>query len=153
MEIMPIETLLPEISEGEYASFTFEAIPEADEILTSLEIIKTDFPDSIEISGPTFSGSFSGLFQLPENSLKFRKGIDEPQAVSSFNDLPQKGTVDLYSYTPPSEMLKNFSITVSCKYMKGPVGAELPMELEKIYTQPIIGNWSIFTQMFLNYVR
>lgn len=153
MNILPVETLLTTIDEGEQFTFTFETLLEPDEILVSIEITDNDLPYVINVSGSTFSGNFYGLFDLPKNSLKYRQSVGDLISVSSFADLPPKGTADLYSYTPPSEMIKNFTITVVCKYMKGPVGAELPMELSKVYIQPVQGNWSIFTKMFLDYVR
>ena len=66
--ILPEESLLPVIMEGSNFSFTFTNTLEADEVLVDFKITETDMPQAIAINGPTFSGNFSGLFQLPPGS-------------------------------------------------------------------------------------
>lgn len=150
--ILPEESLLPVIMEGSNFSFTFTNTLEADEVLVDFKITETDMPQAIAINGPTFSGNFAGLFQLPPGSLKYRLGNDLLEA-SSFNDLPPKGTADLYSYSAPRQMFKNFNIKVELTYSKGEPGAEQVLNITKQYTQPVQGNWDTFTNMFLAYVR
>lgn len=148
-DIIPSSTTLPTILEGQSISFTFEADLSSTETLINLEIISTDFPEYIEINGATFSGNFNGLFTLPENSLKYRDG-DELKSTNSFALLPPKGTVELYSYTPPNQMLKNFKIDVRLTYTDETLE---PLNIIKSYTQPIQGNWNVFRDLFLQYVR
>ena len=150
--ILPELSKLPVIMEGSNFSYSFQQSLEADEVLVSFKITETDMPPAIEINGPTFSGNFSGLFTLPEGSLKYRIGNELKQA-SSFSELPPKGTADLYSYSAPRTMLKQFNIKVEIVYNKGEPGAEQVLNITKWYTQPVQGNWDTFTNMFLAYVR
>lgn len=149
-EILPTTSLLPTIMEGESISFTFESQLLATETLVEFKIISTNFPNSINVNGATFSGSFSGLFTLPDGSLKYRDG-DDLISVNSFSSLPPKGTVELYSYTPPNQMLKNFNIVVSLTYLDET--STEPLNITKSYTQPVQGNWNTFRDLFLAYVR
>ena len=150
--ILPELSQLPIIMEGSRFSYSFQSSLEADEVLISFKITETDMPPAIEINGPTFSGNFSGLFTLPEGSLKYRIG-NELKQVSSFPELPPKGTADLYSYSAPRDMLKQFKIKVELEYTKGEIGAEQVLNITKWYTQPVKGNWDTFTRLFLDYVR
>ena len=138
--------------EGSNFSYSFQQSLEADEVLVSFKITETDMPPAIEINGPTFSGNFSGLFALSEGSLKYRIGNELKQS-SSFSELPPKGTADLYSYSAPRTMLKQFNIKVELVYNKGEPSAEQVLNITKWYTQPVQGNWDTFTNMFLVYVR
>lgn len=149
-DILPLVNLLPEIMEGDTASVTFT--PELDpatEVFVSCEIIETNFPDTIDIQGPTFSGKFEHLFKLPPESLKYRIGLDYGVA-DSFADLPPKGTAQLYEYHAPREMLKNFNVKVQLNYTDL---AGTPLNITKDYIQPIQGNWDNFRRQFLDYVR
>lgn len=151
-EILPISTTLPIILEGDSFSFSFTYSLAAGEKFESLSIVQSNFPQGITISGPTFSGVFSGLFELPLNSLKYRKGL-EFGVASRFSDLPPKGTADLYSMTPPSVMIKDYSIQVSLNYTKtDEAGVETRLNITKWYTQRVQGNWSTFKNQFLNYL-
>lgn len=148
--ILPIEPLLPEIMEGDSASFTFEAeLDPATEVLVNVEIIETDFPEYISIQGPTFSGNFINLFKLAPGSLKYRKGLDYGEA-DSFADLPPKGEASLYEYHAPREMIRNFNIKVQLNYTDL---AGTQLNITKDYIQPIQGNWDNFKRQFLDYVR
>lgn len=149
-KILPNETLLPVIDEGQFATYTFEYELELEETLVEFKIINTTFPDSITINGATFSGVFADLFRLPHGSLKYRIG-DELKSADSFADLPPKGTADLYSYSAPSQMIDHFYVTVELKYSD--VAGGEPLNISKTYTQPIEGNWNTFRELFLNYVR
>lgn len=149
--ILPLNSKLGTIMEGVNASFTFTAELLPTEKLVSLKIIQTDFPKYISINGPTFSGTFVNLFQLPENSLKFRKGLEYGQA-SNFAELPPKGTADLYSFTAPSVMLKNFNLKVELVYTDE-ANPTTELNITNSYIQPVQGNWDTFKQQFLNYVR
>ncbi len=147
--ILPENSTLTTIVEGSSSSFTFTSNLDATETLVSLEIISTDFPSSIIVSGPTFSGTFSNLFKLDPGSLKYRKGIEYGTA-DSFASLPSKGTADLYSFTAPQVMLKNFNVKVKLTYTDATMAS---INITKDYVQPVQGNWDTFKQQFLNYVR
>lgn len=149
-DILPLEPLLPEIMEGDSASVTFTAeLDPATELLVDIEIIETDFPDTIDVQGPTFSGKFEHLFKLGPSALKYRIGLDYGEA-DSFADLPPKGSAQLYEYRAPREMLKNFNVKVRVNYTDL---AGTPLNITKDYIQPIQGNWDNFRRQFLEYVR
>lgn len=149
-KLLPEEKLLPVIMEGEQSSFTFTYEIDSSEEFESI-LIEADFPDYIDINGPTFSGVFFDLFELPKNSLKFRKGLEFGE-VSKFSDLPPKGEAQLYSYTAPSVMRQNFDVKVTLKY-HDILTPENSLNITKYYVQPIQGNWNTFRQQFLDYVR
>lgn len=156
-KILPIETVLPVIDENVNFSFNFDYELDSNEILDSITIKTSNMPEQININGKTFSGNFSGLFQLPKNSLKYRMN-DQLYSTDSFSKLPQKGTFDLYSYSAPSEMLKTYDILVEMNYKSVVVdetgtNTEEVLNISKWYKQPVEGNWSTFMNMFLNYVR
>lgn len=151
-EILPTNTMLPTILEGDSFSFSFTYSLAAGETVESILITHHNFPNVINVSGPTFSGTFSGLFSLPTDSLKYRKGLDYGVA-SRFSDLPAKGTADLYSMTPPSTMIKDYSLTVTLNYIKtDEAGLETRLNITKTYTQRVQGNWSTFKNQFLDYL-
>lgn len=150
-DILPAANLLPVIMEGESTSFTFTPDLAATETLTSLRIISTDFPPNININGATFSGTFSNLFKLEPGALKYRDGLGYGE-VDSFADLPPKGTVQLYSYKAPRQMLKNFNVRVQL-IASDTVDPTIEINITKDYIQPIQGDWNIFRQQFINYVR
>lgn len=148
-DILPISTLLPVIMEGANASSTFTPSLDATETLVDLSIIQTDFPEYISVSGPTFSGKFSGLFKLQPGALKYRAGLEYGE-TDSFASLPAKGEAQLYSYTAPSVMKKDFHVRVQLKYTNE---AANQLNITKDYIQPIQGDWGTFRQQFLDYVR
>lgn len=150
-KILPEEKLLEEIIEGETTSFTFTHELSDQEVLVKLEIIETTFPNYILINGATFSGTFSGLFSLGPGALKYRIGLDYGEA-DSFADLPPKGTAQVYSYTAPSVMLETFKVVVKLTYTDI-LDPSTEINITKTYTQPIRGDWNVFRQQFINYVR
>ncbi|EQA7786704.1 hypothetical protein ACX818_001290 [Acinetobacter baumannii] len=148
--ILPENKLLNVIMEGNNSSVAFSPSLSGTEKLVSINIIYHNFPNSITVNGPKFSGVFRDLFELPKDSLKYRKGLEYGTA-SKFSELPPKGAAQLYSFTPPSQMLKNFNVTVELVYNEGPGTPEL--NITKEYIQPVQGNWDTFKNQFLEYVR
>ncbi|QQM13900.1 hypothetical protein CPT_Morttis_168 [Acinetobacter phage Morttis] len=149
--ILPSNSMLATVIEGANVSFAFTAALAPTEKLVSLKIIQTDFPSYITINGASFSGKFINLFQLPINSLKYRKGLEYGQA-STFGELPPKGTADLYSFTAPAVMLKNFNIRVELVYTDES-NPTTELNITNTYVQAVQGNWDTFKQQFLEYVR
>ncbi|ADG60061.1 hypothetical protein Acj9p161 [Acinetobacter phage Acj9] len=150
-DILPQLERLDDIREGEYSSFTFESDLTDQEVLVKLEIIESDFPEYILINGATFSGKFENLFTLPPGSLKYRDGLEYGEA-DSFASLPPKGTVQLYEYNAPRVMLEDFKISVRLTYTEI-TDPSTEINITKVYTQPIRGDWNVFRQQFINYVR
>ncbi|AEJ90216.1 hypothetical protein ZZ1p0163 [Acinetobacter phage ZZ1] len=148
-DILPINSLLPTIMEGANASFTFTPSLAATEKLISLKIIQNDFPSYINVSGPTFAGRFVGLFKLQPGALKYRKGLIYGE-TDSFDKLPPKGQAQLYSYTAPTVMKKDFHLKVELKYS---TEGNTELNITKDYIQPIQGDWNTFREQFINYVR
>lgn len=158
-DILPIENVLQTIHEGKNFSFSFDFELSENETLKKISIKYSDMPEQIIIDENTFKGNFSGLFELPDGSLKYRFN-DELFETNSFSKLPPKGSADLYSYSAPQQMLKTFNILVEMEYTSNTPSidgsetlTEEVLNISKWYKQPVNGNWSTFMNMFLNYVR
>lgn len=147
--ILPSPQDLPEILEDSYESFTFAAELTSEETLKSIKIIDHSLPENILVVGATFSGTFSDLFELPLDSMKYRQGLEYGTA-SKFSELPEKGTADLYSIIMPGEMIKYFNIIVELVYTDVTLTDQT---ITKSYIQPVRGNRYKFISQFLNYVR
>lgn len=139
------------ILEGEYFNKSFNYELDSNESFSSIKIIESNFPDYISIDGNSFYGVFRNLFDLPKDSLKYRKGLEYGTA-SNFNELPPKGTADLYSFTAPSEMIKNYTIKVKLSYFDISDPA-IELNITKEYIQQVQGNWDSFKNNFLEYLR
>lgn len=146
--ILPEESELPDIYESEHANVEFGYILNSGEEFLSMSV-ESEFPDYIEHFSNGYKGEFNNLFELPPGSLKYTKGLEYGEA-QKFSELPPKGTADLYSYTAPKIMLKNFNVSVNLKILDS-IGTEI--NITKQYIQPVRGNWSTFKAQFLNYVR
>lgn len=152
-DILPINNMLATINEGVNFNVTFTPSLASGDTLTSLKIISHNLPSNINVSGASYSGMFKNNFDLPFQSLKYREG-DQLKAVSAFQQLPPKGSVDIYEYRAPSSMLKNFSITIKMDYneVDPTTTTSTPKSITKTYTQPIRGSYDNFTQQLLNYL-
>lgn len=148
--ILPLDQTLPTILEDEYFSFSFDYELASNEEFDSISI-ESNLPEYISIDGSNISGRFTDLFELPVGSLKFVQGTTFGE-VSRFADLPPKGTAQLYSYTAPNYMRKEYTIKIVLYYhdISSPGNT---LNITKYYIQPIQGNWDIFKRQFINYVR
>lgn len=149
-DILPLNQTLPEIIEDSNESFTFQYTLDSGEVLKSFKISSNNFPESITVDEATFYGKFTDIFELPLNSMKYRKGLEYGTA-SKFSELPPKGMADLYSIVMPGEMLKYFNISVELEYEEA--SSTTVQKMIKQYRQPVRGNRYRFISQFLNYVR
>lgn len=141
-----LPTTLNEVMENENFSITFSAQLEQEEILESINI-NSDLPDYININESTVSGMFKNEFNLNKDSLKYRKYLTYGVA-SSFSELPEKGTYDLYSFETPKELKKEFNINVTLKYTL----SGSPMEISSNYILRLQGSWDSFKYALLEYI-
>lgn len=159
-EILPLYETLDEIEEGLNFSVSFTASLNTTESVKAIKIISHNFPDTVKINDQTFSGKFINIFKLPTNSLKYRIG-DQLKSVSSFEELPSKNLIDIYSFTPPGSMRKEFycdvelTYTVTSESSTGDQSGASVDEFKTIkrYTQPVYGNWSNFANILRTYLE
>lgn len=152
-DILPVNTQLPYVNEGVNVNVSFTPSLSSGEVLTNIKITSHDLPSNINVSTSSYNGIFKDNFSLPYMSLKYRDG-DELKAVSSFQELPPKGTVDVYSYKGPETVLKDFHITVVMNYTETDpaTSTTTSKSITKSYIQPIRGNYGDFAQKLLDYL-
>lgn len=154
-DISPINTRLNDVMEGENISLIFTPVLGPDETLTSINIIDSPVVDGIIVEDNKVNGSYNNIFDLGNDSLMYRDG-DEFKSASSWDDLPDKNTVDLYLWKAPSVLEKTYSYDVKMDYVLKDSTAEPPTStlktMTKTYRQTVKGNWDIWARKLRNYV-
>lgn len=176
MQILPSNTDLGDLMEQQAVDVTFIAVPENTETVTEtvkmITIVPSEFISGISIEGPHLYGTYNNVFTLGPDSLKYRLN-DEFKTASSWDDLPADESTQLYLWKAPSELRKTISYTVTVLYEEktestgGDTGnsggsngrateTEPPVvvekEFSKVYTQTVVGNWSLWASRLREYV-
>ncbi len=95
-DILPINTTLREVIEGEYVEQYFTAQLSTNETLKSINIIDYQPVSDISVSETYYKGNYNSVFTFGNDVLKYREG-DELKSASAWEDLPNPKTADLYS--------------------------------------------------------
>lgn len=181
MKITPVNTDLGELMEQQAVDIMFAAVPDNTETVTETiksfqvtpsETVQGIFIDDVP-AGVHLHGSYNNVFTLGADSLKYRL-VDEFSSASSWDELPASHETQLYLWRAPSELRKTISYTVTVLYEEktestgsdtgnsggsnGRAGTEteppvvVEKEFSKVYTQTIVGNYSIWAQKLREYV-
>lgn len=162
VDILPVNTELPDIQEGGSVNQTFIAQLEATDTLESINIIDFQPTPGITVSGANYKGVYESVFSFGGDALKYREG-DEFKVAQSWESLPPSGAADLYLWKAPSKLERTFTYTVKVIYWRqgedttGPSGEPVTpppvqMEMTKTYSQLVYGNWSKWAEQLRSYV-
>lgn len=158
-QILPANTTLEEVMEGEAVNQTFSASFEADESLVSLTIIDYQPVTGIQVFQTHYTGHYNSVFTTGSDSLKYREG-DQFKSAGSWDALPDPKTVDLYLWKAPQGLSKTFTYKLELIYNvttpgdpelgTGPIVTKKTMT--KVYSQTVKGNWSLWADKLRAYV-
>lgn len=161
-DILPINTTLREVIEGEYVEQYFTAQLSTNETLKSINIIDYQPVSDISVSETYYKGNYNSVFTFGNDVLKYREG-DELKSASAWEDLPNPKTSDLYLWKAPRTLEKTFTYTVEIIYTVteessggSSGGSSAPIVTEykkqKVYSQTVKGNWSRWGDQLRAYV-
>lgn len=161
-DILPINTTLPEVIEGEYVEQYFTAQLSTNETLKSINIIDYQPVSGISVSETYYKGNYNSVFTFGNDALKYREG-DDLKSASAWEDLPSPKTADLYLWNAPRSLQKTFTYTVEIIYTVteessggSSGGSTAPIVTEhkkqKVYSQTVKGNWSRWGDQLRAYV-
>lgn len=176
MQILPSNTDLGDLMEQQAVDIWFTAVPENTETVTEtvkmITIVPSVFVDGISIEGAHLYGSYNNVFTLEPGSLKYRLG-NEFKDASSWDELPADESTQLYLWNAPQSLTKTITYTVTVLYTEttqsdsgnsGGSGSNsreatetdppvvVEKELSRVYSQTVVGNWSIWNQKLREYV-
>lgn len=158
-QIIPINTTLEELIEGDFVDQYFTASLEADETLKSITITNYQPVTGITVAQNHYTGNYNSIFTFGANALLYREGNDLKSA-SAWEELPPPKEADLYLFRAPTALSKTFTYTVELIYtvttpaVPGEPGSGSVEEkkLTKVYSQTVKGNWSIWAKKLRDYV-
>lgn len=161
-DILPINTTLREVIEGEYVEQYFTAQLSTNETLKSINIIDYQPVSGISVSETHYKGNYNSVFTFGNDALKYREG-DDLKSASAWEDLPSPKTADLYLWRAPRSLEKTFTYTVEIIYTVteessggSSGGSSAPIVTEhkkqKVYSQTVKGNWSRWGDQLRAYV-
>lgn len=159
-DILPASTVLPSVRENTPVSQTFTPnLTEPGAILVSIKVNPIDKNNGISISGPSYSGMYTGVFTL-NGGLKYRLKTGQRLSANSWDDLPDPKTADLYSFEAPQSLEKDFSYSVEMIYDVTPpsepglpVNPTVRKNITKVYRQQVLGSWSVWANNLREYVN
>lgn len=175
VEILPINTNLGDISErvGFHAEFSYQIAPHDPNTkidILELKISAYDHNIGVVVGQKTISGEYRDSFSLGSDSIKYITKDLKKKTASSFDELPDPKTADLYYFQAPTKLEQTYSYTVYLKYRKT-VTSETSdgsdkresgdttkptiteHEITKKYTQRVLGNWDVWAEQLRDYVR
>lgn len=161
--ILPMNTKLPGVKEGSPVDVTFSyQLTEANAYLVSIKIISSTPNETITVQGPRFFGSYTNMFDLGTDALKYRLKTGEIKSASKWEDLPDPKTADLFYWRAPTVLQKNHTYVVELIYEVPPPppvppettpGKPTRYTLTKTYTQLAFGDWSVWANLLRDYVN
>lgn len=177
VEILPMNTRLPDISERESfrVEFSYNTTPpDANTTYEVKEFAITDYRKNsgVTVDGVIVSGEYRDSFSLADDSLKYITKDLIKKTAAGFDDLPDPTTADLYSFTAPSQLETEYFYKVVLTYVQkvsssggdsgspkeGAGGTTQPPTItehtiEKVYTQKVFGNWDVWAEQLRDYVK
>lgn len=147
--------------EQEQVSQTFSyTLTEEGAKFKSINIVSHDTNRGIIVKGASFSGQYLGVFTFGGEALRYRKG-DDLLTASDWESLPPPREADLYLWQAPRDLRRTFKYTVELVYSvttPGEPGSNQPpitsdKKITQVYTQDVVGNWSIWGEKLREYVN
>lgn len=158
-EILPSNAKLDDVMELEGVNVTFSySLTEEGAKFKSLNIIEHTSNPGITVQGANFKGSYKGVFSFGNDSLRYREG-DDLKSAATWEDLPDPKKADLFLWRAPTNLRKTFTYTVELKYTvttsgePGGTPSTSEKTLKKVYSQDVVGNWSIWGNQLREYVN
>lgn len=174
MQLTPSNTDLGDLMEQEAVDVKFIAVPDNTEQVTEqvkmITIVPSESISGITIDDNHLYGTYNNVFTLGPDSLKYRLN-DEFKNASSWDELPTDKSAELYLWKAPKNLRKTITYTVTVLYTEttksdqgssggssGNSGGDteppvvVEKELVRVYTQEIVGNYSIWAQKLRDYV-
>lgn len=174
IEILPLDTKLKDISEhvGFMVEFSYSITPsdpnESYDVL-EFKITAYDPNTGVVVGEKTISGEYKDSFTLESDSIKYITKDLQKKTASSFEDLPDPKTADLYYFRAPSKLERDYSYSVYMRYRKTVTSgggtddkresgesskpSVTEHEITKKYTQKVFGNWDVWSQQLRDYVK
>lgn len=141
MILDPPGPILDPVLEGE----NFEIVLTGDYLTINIE---HDFPSTVTVEDNKISGLFNLVFELPNNGLKYRLGLDYGIA-SSFNELPNEA--DIYSYSPPVARIRDYNFKVDITYIDIASGGS-EQYATFYYTLPVEINYDLYSKALRDFI-
>ncbi|AHY25135.1 hypothetical protein AVV36_gp275 [Pectobacterium bacteriophage PM2] len=158
--IIPLNTALEDKIEGSSIDITFTYILEENEVFKSINIIQYEPTPGIIISGARLHGSYNSVFSFSGDALLYRQN-NELKSASAWELLPPPKEADLYLWRAPTNLQKVFNYTVELVYTIKDTSEpgsgtsttpEVEEKIQKIYSQTVVGNWSLWANQLREYV-
>ncbi|UOX40526.1 hypothetical protein UGMREWDR_CDS0221 [Aeromonas phage GomatiRiver_11] len=159
-DILPVSTKLPTVRENSPVNQIFTAnLTEPGATLVSITVFSLTYNEGINVAGSSYSGEYTGVFAL-NGGLKYRLKTGERLTANKWEDLPDPKSADLYSFEAPASLEQDFQYNVEMVYdVITPSEPGMPPNppvrntIEKIYTQTVMGSWSIWANNLRDYVN
>lgn len=177
MQLTPSNTDLGDLMEQEAVDVKFIAVPDnTEQVAEQVKMITVTPSESISginIVENHLYGTYNNVFTFGENALRYRLG-NEFKNAGSWGELPTDKSAELYLWKAPQNLRKTITYTVTVLYTETTKSAQgssggssggsgnsggdteppvvVEKELVRVYTQEVVGNYSIWAQKLRDYV-